>query len=229
MDESSRVGEVGAEVDSRPTWFFVIAGKQYGPVTEAELDEMCMEGRVGPETLVWREGRADWVCFSQFKAEMPMAVAVPEDGPILTYSSERPEPTNVFGWWWRVISEDYARFRGRARRKEFWSFALVNFMIQAGLLFLSFLVPIGGRNAAGEVGGGFLAIAISVFYLGILVPSLAAAARRLHDSGNSGGWLWTLLLPYIGGLILVVLLAQRGDAATNAYGPDPRYSRDRRS
>lgn len=83
----------------------------------------------------------------------------------------------------------YADFDGRASRSEYWWFAL-------------FIVLVGfGLSMVSEVIAG-------LFYLGTLLPSVAAAARRLHDT-NRSGWLQLLaLIPIIGWIIVIYFLAQ---------------------
>jgi GYF domain 2/Domain of unknown function (DUF4190) len=49
-----------------PAWFFSRAGTQEGPVTYPDLQRMASQGEVTPETLVWREGMADWLPCRQF-------------------------------------------------------------------------------------------------------------------------------------------------------------------
>ena len=63
---------------------------------------------------------------------------------------------------------------------------------------------------------------LAVVALGLLVPSLGVASRRLHDTGRSGKWYLVTFVPYIGGLILMILLAVDGDRGPNQYGPDPK-------
>lgn len=50
---------------------------------------------------------------------------------------------------------------------------------------------------------------------------LAAGVRRLHDTGRSGWWLLVSLVPIVGGIILLVLLASAGEPGPNRYGPPP--------
>jgi uncharacterized membrane protein YhaH (DUF805 family) len=50
----------------------------------------------------------------------------------------------------------------------------------------------------------------ALFYLAVLLPSIAAATRRLHDTGRSGWWQLVGFVPVIGTLVLIVFLAQRG-------------------
>ena len=96
----------------------------------------------------------------------------------------------------------FADFNGRAKRPEFWWFALFCFI---GALLL-------------EVAGSYVSW---IFSLATLVPSLAVGARRLHDM-NKSGWLQLLwLIPILGWIYLIYLLAQPGDAADNQHGTVP--------
>lgn len=60
-----------------------------------------------------------------------------------------------------------------------------------------------------------------VVTLGLFVPSISIAARRLHDTGRSGWWQLIALIPIIGFIILIVFLAQDGHD-TNEYGINPK-------
>ena len=96
----------------------------------------------------------------------------------------------------------YADFNGRAARPEFWWFVLAQFVVA---FILNMVVPILG----------------GLFSLAMLVPSLAAGARRLHDIGKSG-WLQLLgFIPIVGWIILIYWAAQPGEPGSNAYGPPP--------
>lgn len=52
-----------------------------------------------------------------------------------------------------------------------------------------------------------------------LLPNLAIAARRLHDTDRSGFWLFLLLLPLIGLIVLIVWWCFKGTSSSNQYGP----------
>ena len=102
----------------------------------------------------------------------------------------------------RTCLTKYADFNGRAARPEFWWFVLAQFVV--GLILNMVLPLLGG-----------------LFSLALLVPSLAAGSRRLHDIGKSG-WLQLLgLIPIVGWVILIYWAAQPGDPAANQYGSPP--------
>lgn len=97
----------------------------------------------------------------------------------------------------KVCLGKYADFSGRASRPEYWWF----------VLFI-----IGGSLAASLVGN----IVYGLFTLATLLPSIAAATRRLHDTGRSGWWQLIVLVPLIGWIVLIVFLAQKSSGASPA-------------
>lgn len=99
----------------------------------------------------------------------------------------------------------YADFTGRARRKEYWMFILIYMIINVvlGILGLEIISALVG--------------------LGLLIPSISIAARRLHDTGRSGWWQLIVFVPVIGIIVLIVFLAQDGHD-TNDYGVNPKSS-----
>jgi len=117
-------------------------------------------------------------------------------------------------WYFEVLKR-YAIFEGRARRKEYWLFLLFNIIVEAVLS----VVDLATGTFNPRVGTGLLG---GVYYLLVLVPSLAVAVRRLHDTNRVGWWLFVSLIPLVGAIILLFFLAQDGDAGANRYGPDPK-------
>jgi uncharacterized membrane protein YhaH (DUF805 family) len=108
-------------------------------------------------------------------------------------------------------------FSGRASRPEFWYFVL--FLI---LLFvpLGVIAAVTTESATGqEVPPLF--IVLSLAWLAVLLPYWAAAVRRLHDTDHSGWFVFVTLIPLVGGIILLVTLAQQGTPGPNRYGADP--------
>ncbi len=102
----------------------------------------------------------------------------------------------------KLCFSKYADFNGRAKRPEFWWFVLFIFLVSMG------------PGIASDILSG-------IFGLATLVPSLAAGARRLHDTNRSGWFQLIGIIPVIGWIILIVFLAQEGESADNEYGAVP--------
>ncbi|BES69536.1 DUF805 domain-containing protein [Marinobacter nanhaiticus D15-8W] len=101
---------------------------------------------------------------------------------------------------------NFANFSGRASRTQYWMFFLVYFIALIVLTVLDVVV-------------GTMVIS-TLFSLAVLIPSISIAARRLHDTGKSGWWQLVALIPLIGWIILIVMLAQPSQGE-NAYGAQP--------
>jgi len=121
--------------------------------------------------------------------------------------------------FWDIIKNKYSMMNGRARRKELWMFSLWYALIAYVPMFIGFVLLDSGEL---EVIGGLLVFVGIIFSLALLCPMINLQIRRLHDIGKSG-WFWLIsFIPYVGGIILLVLMcldSQRGD---NQYGPNPK-------
>lgn len=111
------------------------------------------------------------------------------------------------------VLKKYAVFSGRAQRAEYWYFLLVNLLISIAINFLGFLHIIPG--------GIVFALRILLVFV-VLIPGLAVAVRRLHDTNHSGWWLLIGLIPFVGIIVLIVLMVIDSDSAENKYGPSPK-------
>lgn len=117
--------------------------------------------------------------------------------------------------WYLSVLKKYAVFSGRARRKEYWYFTLVNAIIYVALLLLDKMF--GLYNA--ENGTGTLSL---VYALAVFLPGLAVGVRRLHDTGRKGWWLLLAFIPLIGALVLIYFMVQDSQAGSNQYGDNPK-------
>lgn len=96
-------------------------------------------------------------------------------------------------------------FSGRASRAEFWR----SWVLTAGVLMVVYVVAGILRLLPGAQDGGFLLIPVALLYaLVAVIPSIAVTVRRLHDTNQSGAAFFVSLIPFVGGLILLVMLAQ---------------------
>ena len=104
----------------------------------------------------------------------------------------------------------YATFRGRSSRSAYWWFYLFNILVLIAALLVDLALGTSG-------------IIYGLVGLGLLLPNLAVAARRLHDSGHSAWWLLIGILPLIGAIVLLVFTLQRSEPPNQwGTGPDER-------
>jgi urea ABC transporter permease protein UrtC len=113
------------------------------------------------------------------------------------------------------VLRKYATFSGRATRREYWVFVLINVVVSLCLIQIDHLA--GLKKAAGG-----LAPLSSIYAAATLLPSLAVLVRRLHDTDRSALWLAVALVPVVGFLVLLVFLALEGTPDHNRFGPDPK-------
>ncbi|ELC7279834.1 DUF805 domain-containing protein [Aeromonas veronii] len=112
--------------------------------------------------------------------------------------------------WYISVLKQYAVFSGRARRTEYWMFVLCNVIVMLLLGMVDKLI--GGDNE----------LISSIYSLAVLLPSLAVAARRLHDTDRSAWWLLLGLIPIIGTLVLIYFMICNGQQGPNRFGDDPK-------
>ncbi len=115
----------------------------------------------------------------------------------------------LIGNFRRVVTEHYLDFQGRARRREYWYFALVYILIAIVLAIVQQVV------GTGQLLTGLLSLAL-------LLPSLGLGFRRLHDTNRSAWWLLIGLIPIVGALVLLYFFVQPGTTGSNQYGADPK-------
>ncbi len=115
-----------------------------------------------------------------------------------------------------VLLNKYATFSGRARRSEYWWWYL--FVIIVGTI--ANIIDRAAGLTYGDVtyAGGWIA---SIVGLVFLIPNLAVAVRRLHDTGRTGWWLLIGLIPVIGWIILLIFFVSDSEN-DNQYGPYPK-------
>jgi uncharacterized membrane protein YhaH (DUF805 family) len=98
----------------------------------------------------------------------------------------------------------YATFSGRASRSEYWWWALIAVIVT---IVLEILGAAGGASSNGS-GPGAVAVIAAVFGivwgLATIIPTLALLARRLHDANYSGWFMLLALIPFVGGIIVLV-------------------------
>ncbi len=118
-------------------------------------------------------------------------------------------------WFKKVLIENYANFSGRARRQEYWMYALFWSII---VISMSILAEYTEKYLGFTWGFTFFII----FSIATLIPWLAVNVRRLHDTGKSGGYFFVNFIPLIGRIWYLILVCTDGESGPNQYGPDPK-------
>jgi len=105
--------------------------------------------------------------------------------------------------YYLMVFRKYAVFKGIASRPEYWYFVLFNLIIS---IILSIINSILNNDILG-----------TLYSLVILIPSIAVSVRRLHDIGKSGWMMLILLIPLIGFIWFIVLMARPSKKGENKY------------
>ena len=113
----------------------------------------------------------------------------------------------------------YCDYASRSRRSEYWFFVLFDFLVifAVGLIF----GVIFGLIGIVQVVPAIVAIVELVLFFGFMLP---LSVRRLHDTGKSGWFILLGLIPFVGGIILLIFFCLDSQPETNEYGPSPKYS-----
>lgn len=123
---------------------------------------------------------------------------------------------NLFDWWKKVVIKNYANFEGRARRSEYWHFVLVNILLVIPFYIVLFSFERDVPDFQNVFSGLY-----AIFFLGMFIPWLAVAVRRLHDLDKSGWYLLIYFIPF-GGIVLLVWYFTEGNKFPNKYGDNPK-------
>lgn len=114
--------------------------------------------------------------------------------------------------WYLEMLKKYAVFSGRTCRKEYWMFFLFNFTIYVVLLLIQKI----------ELLSRISSVIAFVFTIAMIIPSIAASVRRLHDTDRSGWWFLVTLVPMIGTIILLIFMVPDSVTGQNQYGANPK-------
>ena len=159
--------------------------------------------------------------------------------------------------WMILPLKRYADFSGRSCRREFWIWVLFVILVAILLGVVDSLLGLGGRFGYGDrlaMGPGMMdrsygahlhgGVLSHLFLLAIIIPNIAVAVRRLHDTDHSGWWLLITIVPhllaamlalagvlvlggligllgFVGAVVLLVWYCQPGVRGPNLFGPDP--------
>lgn len=112
----------------------------------------------------------------------------------------------------------YADFRTRARRSEYWYFALFNALFILLLSLLDTVLGFGNEDTLG--------VFAALYSIAVVIPGFAVFVRRLHDIGKSGWWILIGIVPFVGAILLFLFTIRDGQPGVNQYGPNPKETND---
>ena len=112
------------------------------------------------------------------------------------------------------VLRQYAVFGGRAGRPEYWWFFLFTVLVSLTASILDAVLGTMTQSGVGVIG--------TVASLALLLPTLAVAVRRLHDTDRSGWWVLAFLIPIAGFVLWLVFMLSDGNPHPNRFGPSPK-------
>jgi uncharacterized membrane protein YhaH (DUF805 family) len=122
--------------------------------------------------------------------------------------------------WYMLAWKKWFQVSGRASRREYWTFVLVNLVVivcvaVATMALFAFAdSDLDSRVLAIRVSAGLCAVII-------FITTLTCQIRRLHDIGKSGWWILINFVPYVGGFVLLIFTLLDSNPGPNEYGENP--------
>ncbi|MBQ0982336.1 MULTISPECIES: DUF805 domain-containing protein [Micromonospora] len=115
----------------------------------------------------------------------------------------------------KSVFSQYVGFTGRARRSEYWWFVLFTVIVSIVAAILDSALGLTFENGT----TGFIGLVVN---LALLLPTLAVAVRRLHDTDRTGWWVLIGLVPIVGAIVLIVFFVSDSTHGANRFGPSPK-------
>lgn len=221
-------------------WFYLVGDVQAGPFPVAQMADLARQGAIGPDTLVWTAGMADWVAlsFSPLAATLRMpagggpgpggyTAGPPPGGPRSSgYGPSAPHgaapyTANPYAAGPQAGAADDFAGAVRACLSKYATFTgrarrpELWYFVLFGLLANIAAAILDGIMSGISGSSGLFGSLVS---LGLLLPYLAVGARRLHDSDRSAWWLLIALVPFFGFIVLIVLYCLPGTPGRNRFG-----------
>ena len=128
-----------------------------------------------------------------------------------TYDDENVIGLNIFNSF-GICMKKFFNFRDRASRSEYWYFQLIFAIISIPLFIYE-----DTSNDAHLIYSGVSGILVLILF----IPAISVGVRRLHDINKSGWFVLISAIPFIGWIILAVMLIDKGTLGKNKFGKYP--------
>lgn len=115
---------------------------------------------------------------------------------------------------------NYAKFKGRASRSEFWYWVL---FVALTIFGLAVVAPFAVLDRM------YADYLVAIFVVSSIVPSVARVVRRLHDTNKPGTYALFWFTPIAGYVLLTVWFCTKSDRAGNRFGPSERGNHESRT
>lgn len=112
--------------------------------------------------------------------------------------------------------KNYVNFTGRATRQQYWMYILFYIVFY----FIAVMLDINLGQFDKEEMTGFIS---TIYTFGLLLPTIAILARRLHDIGRSSWWILLILIPVAGSLVILIFTLIDSQKGENEYGMSLKY------
>ena len=122
-------------------------------------------------------------------------------------------------YYFNVLTNKYADFSGRARRKEYWMWTLYVTLIFILAMIMDNVLGLNFELLDQDLGYGWLYMLAGIINF---IPGLSIVVRRLHDVGKSGWFYLIILIPIIGFIWMLILLCSDGVKEENKWGTNPK-------
>ena len=120
----------------------------------------------------------------------------------------------------KALMQNYANFNGRASRSEYWWMMLFAAFLYFPAIMIDNLAGLVIIESDPDSGIGLGPLYL-LYILGMLLPVVSLAVRRLHDIGRSGWWYLIIFVPCVGVIVFFVFIVMDGQPHHNDYGEVP--------
>ncbi len=136
---------------------------------------------------------------------------------------EQPTLKSCYKKFWN----NYANFNGRSRRSDYWYVVLANILVSVCGFIVTFLITfipslLFNNLAITYIGGRVFGFAIMVYGFASIIPSFALFIRRMHDLGKEWYYIFFLLIPIAGPLVMLIWLFTDSQVGANKFGENPK-------
>jgi hypothetical protein len=210
-------------------YFLAVDNEQVGPIDLETVKAMARDGAIGPSTLVWFDGMADWAPLSSTElrqvlegaAAPPPMRSRPGDTPFASVS-ERAGAANAGA----AGSFAGATTAGPVPPGPILGIGFVD-AIRRGLMQFAVFQGRASRSEfwwfalfnflVGLVLGWIPFIGF-IIMIALLIPGIAVGVRRLHDTDRVGWWYLIGFVPLIGFIVLLIFFIQPSRPGQNRFG-----------